>query len=1139
MIQTYQDDFETAVENAESWMKAIHEKLKVNDNTQGPRSALEARLRETENICLLEPEGKLLIDVVCMKAEVLLSESSDQDKHEIHVKLGHIKTTFEETTTYMTHCHSRIEWVWLHWNEYLKARDEFAAWVHNMTLTLEPEMELQLGAKEKRWRYEQSEILLKDINNQSRLLNHLLDEAASLYNRIGDPSVDESVQNDMMAEYKQIKKKAQERLVVLEKIAKEHEDYEQDINQFQSWLNGVIEKLKCFVGGATQSADQCVQVTKDTEQRLQTLQDISQDVQHGRKQLEGLEVKSAMVIKNTSPLGAEEIRKTLEEIRKVLEGLQLMNNEEMENLVTSHHSESTFLLLAKQLENHLDEFRRTIQSLEGRLEHEEQPKSEEELITLWRTLNATKSALDAEEAKAEHIRAQLKDLFKFSKDVQPLSDGVIAAMRVYQRAKTQAFRLSTETESALRQHCQNPLREYHHWKPLTERLLDTVSAAGGADGLNGECLLQIEMLLEESTRIKDMLAVLRQREGHITSVLGEEKAQSLLTEVAAVSEERASLHSDLLARRNSLQSLASRSEEFDATFSLLQKTLLALRIKVVKENELQPDLVGKEAKLQRLQMLHEDLDRLRPHLEGLSPMAESNPTNKHRVGQMLSEYLMLQRSLELSIQKSKQNISDHRMFTNKFLDLQSWIMETKHKMESYQDDGWSIDSEERTIKELTEELSEKEIQLHEVEAQGQKVMENSSPEGAARIQSELKQLKASWESLNLLWHGLLRRVKVKDPDRTIPLSQAEHPLGKRTSMIPVKLTSRIDHIRNASRGSLQSGGSIERLKKTQEMDTLGSSAKETHQFVTSKQSDKSPAPTSERQIYGSHSTENNICSKPKSQTKSAVKGSQQVVSSGKFTDVVDSAHGKRKGEKRIFVKTGSFYFLALFSLGFQGHTASVPTLLQRNAGSPQSAPLRNARLGRFIPALTMPDSSARLNHRGAGEDPTTLLKKFEEFVQVESSRLNEICATRASSKDGGKTRLSQLQKLQARVPQGQHLFESLLQCRPSMAITENLKLEDLIYRWMLHKAKLRDTGSSLSLKTSEDLTGLTKKTSGGLCSFLHRVCCAALPLQLLLLFLLLLAFLLPFIYGTQNCTLSNNFARSFNLMLRYEKPPPT
>lgn len=48
MTQQPQEGFEASVEDAREWMKAVQERLQISDNTQGPRAALEARLRETE-----------------------------------------------------------------------------------------------------------------------------------------------------------------------------------------------------------------------------------------------------------------------------------------------------------------------------------------------------------------------------------------------------------------------------------------------------------------------------------------------------------------------------------------------------------------------------------------------------------------------------------------------------------------------------------------------------------------------------------------------------------------------------------------------------------------------------------------------------------------------------------------------------------------------------------------------------------------------------------------------------------------------------------------------------------------------------------------------------------------------------------
>lgn len=45
------------------------------------------------------------------------------------------------------------------------------------------------------------------------------------------------------------------------------------------------------------------------------------------------------------------------------------------------------------------------------------------------------------------------------------------------------------------------------------------------------------------------------------------------------------------------------------------------------------------------------------------------------------------------------------------------------------------------------------------------------------------------------------------------------------------------------------------------------------------------------------------------------------------------------------------------------------------------------------------------------------------------------------------------------MPEGQHLFESLLHLGPTRETSE--ELEDVRYRWMLYKSKLRDSSHLL------------------------------------------------------------------------------
>ncbi|NWV78510.1 SYNE3 protein, partial [Dasyornis broadbenti] len=957
MTQQLQDEFDSSVENAEAWMKAIQERLRINDNTKGPRSELEARLRETEKIRALEPEGSLKMDLVLVKADAALRSIGEDKKHEVLSKLKDIKALWEETAIYITHCHSRIEWVWLHWSEYLKAQDEFYTWIHNMRVTLEPDIELQLGLKEKQWQLSHAQVLQNDVLNQSVLLERLLEEAASLFSRIGDPSVDEDAQKKMRVEYEGIRQEAQNRVKLLETITKEHEQYSANVNQFKSWLNGITERLNCCVGEATKSS---------AEDKLKTLKEIAKDIRSGGKKWKYLENQCAEVIQNTSPLGAARLKDELEELRKALEKLKLLSSEEEERLLKIQQSESAYESQARQLEADIQKLRKDLQRLENDLDPGEGEKTEDEFVTLWRKCNATRAALTAEESKIERLKAQLKELLRFSQDVQPYAESVVSAIHQYQSVRGKTSKMSTDTETQLRRLFQNPLQSFEQWKPSVQMLLETPEPE----------LAHIEAALAESSQFKEKLMTLQLKKDLLNNVLGEEKAQSLLQEVAEASKEREILHKSLLQSKSKIQNLILQHKNFDAGFAPLQKKLSAIKAKLDLEREPRPDLLGKKTQLQRLQMIQDDLAELAIHMEEVEKLVQST-THRHEMNQLSSESQALKRSLEMMIQQSEDHLQKHWAYNDKLSDLQQWISGTREKIDSYQDADGEQNTEGRLedLERWLAELPDKEIQLNLVEAHGQLVMENSSPEESAHVQAELDQLKESWQSLKEMATGLLKKWQLSRPV-------------------------------------------ADKKKKRAFVDSRWMSRPAFHLF-----------------------------------------------------DVDPSQKQEKMGEEK--------------------------------------------------------STSSHLK----------LLHDFEEWLRGENTKLTKVLAGTPSSTEEIKAHQSKLEELRSRVPDGQRLFEDLLHLHPVIGNSEDL--EDLRYRWMLYKSKLRESMSSLSAGPLEEPDIFRKKRSGGVCSYLHRVCRAALPLQLLLLLLLLLAFLLPLAEETHSCTLANNFARSFKLMLRYEGPPPT
>lgn len=82
-------------------------------------------------------------------------------------------------------------------------------WLVKVQRVVEPQLELQLGLREKLWQVEHHRVICSDMKAQEQLLKRLLDEASALYNRTQDPSVDEDTQKTLQEAYDNILTRAE------------------------------------------------------------------------------------------------------------------------------------------------------------------------------------------------------------------------------------------------------------------------------------------------------------------------------------------------------------------------------------------------------------------------------------------------------------------------------------------------------------------------------------------------------------------------------------------------------------------------------------------------------------------------------------------------------------------------------------------------------------------------------------------------------------------------------------------------------------------------------------------------------------------------------------------------------------------
>ncbi|XP_059504850.1 nesprin-3 isoform X3 [Stegostoma tigrinum] len=452
-----EEEFGSCLENAESWIRMIQERLEATDNVQGPKAALENRLRESEVILAEEPEGNLRLGRVLVKAESLLQGRSDDEKHEIQAAMKHIKTLWEDTQINMAHCHSRIEWVLLHWSEYLKAREDYFLWLMNMKQKLEPDLELQLGLKEKKLQLSHHTVLLSNILNQAALLERLIQESGSLFAKTEDETVNEAAQQMLKADHEALQMKAKEKVKILEAIVQEHQQYADRREKFQNWLQCMKEKFNnCYT---------CTGDKNQMERSLTELKELSDAVSSQKGELDNLQVQATAVILNTSPLGAELITKDLEELRADWNSLRLRCQQDQEPLKLGLHSVLETKSRAEQLEREVAKFAEWLQSFDL------QPPDDDGMETAWCKCLLTRSSILAEEPRVEEFQLKLKEFCRFSQSEEQLCNKVLSVIQDYKRVKGQIVKRCNQLGSRLRCDFQKFLQEFQQWRNSTESLL--------------------------------------------------------------------------------------------------------------------------------------------------------------------------------------------------------------------------------------------------------------------------------------------------------------------------------------------------------------------------------------------------------------------------------------------------------------------------------------------------------------------------------------------------------------------------------------------------------------------------------------------------------------------------------------------
>ncbi|XP_012674769.2 nesprin-3-like isoform X2 [Clupea harengus] len=1071
MTHLEQVEFDQRLDSAASWIQVVRERLRQNDNTQGPREDLEARVRATEEICVSKEEGRMKVDLVVVAAESLLRTCSEEDRVHIHTKLRELKTLWEETSTYITHCHSRVEWVWLHWGEYLKAYEGLWAWLLRVRMALAPELELQLGLQEKLWQLEHHRVLLEDAQHHASHLERLMEEAEGLHVRTEDESVGPEARKDLESAYNKMLQQAKKRVSSLERIVEEQRAYDNLVEDFRSWLVS-----------QTQKVNQSLDAKGPPEIKLKTLQELYDTVSSREEALCHIEFVAIGVKNGSSPGGAERITQETEALRGVWESLKERLVAEQEALRELQQSQEARVSLSGQLEREVTRLRTLVQKFGRELED-----GEEGSLAAWRKSADILSAMATEEPCVEQLKVELKKLFRYPHDATSLSDRVLACMKEFQGVKSRAFRLCAEREAGFTKCLRELLQDHSCWSQMAKKMLEVPLEP--PDSKNITLVLgNVEKLLQHRHHLQERQRHLPLDEDSLNIVYGPEKAHDLLKDLDVAFRTREDLYERLQPRKTQLQGMLSNVDQFDKGYESILKHLDSLRERLTSVATLQPDLEAKRTQSDQLKAIVAELEATQADLTSLEALAADNHGYMKRFNLLYAEWKNLLSRAKVKLNENTQNVAEHEEFSRSLLDLEGWLKATQEKMAACggvsgqgNGDGVSTDIEPG-------ELLEREMQFHQTEAQGQRVMARTGKEGQGQILQALQRLREYW---NVIY--------------TLHTQPQSHPrLTERDGKPSATASSRVKSKQMAERVEDTRRG-LPSLKQCDSGPRLGYEKEggNTVRMLATPAMDEYPGGIQE--LDGQGFRWQHTASGSGGVNQQRLEG---VDVSG-VLPLVDSSRSTLRHRMNPRGETEGLTSTTTMSLDAQ--------LVSDTAGSVKGS-----------------------GHAQSGGNPCKHREAFEAWLKRGNAELSKISSYKGPlSPKERQTQQQKLLELRADLTRGHDLFQ-----RMTSAGIEGQALEELRYHWMLYKTKLQDFGNlqtqpELKDKLAPKQTALEARKpqkSGG---FLQRVCCVALPLQLLLLSLLLLAFLLPLTEESASCSLVNNFARSFKVMLRHDGLPPT
>lgn len=299
----FNDDYEKFKHHLQQAIKELNE----NSEIVGDLGVLQARQNAIRDISERRINDASTFENIIDSGEKLYVHTNPEGREIIRQQLRSLRTDWDHFSDDLNSSSQRIEQCLLQFSDFTVGQEQLTKWLKDVEKSMQNHTELKTTLQEKRAQLQNHKLMNQDILSHNLLVETVCDKAQSLVDQTHDESLNVYL-HSIKQLFANIVEKSQDLLTNLDGCVHAHHNYNNQLVNLKSWLNGEKQKLV--------ECEDTFGEKADIKRKIGILDQLKNNKENGLRQLEDLLEQAEIVKKCTSPKGVEIVEKELAELEE-------------------------------------------------------------------------------------------------------------------------------------------------------------------------------------------------------------------------------------------------------------------------------------------------------------------------------------------------------------------------------------------------------------------------------------------------------------------------------------------------------------------------------------------------------------------------------------------------------------------------------------------------------------------------------------------------------------------------------------------------------------------------------------------------------------------------------------------------------